>query len=231
MVKNSIKSSLIRKGIVHIEHESQYHLTTAFMRLQEYYESPFDEFRGKFFKHESFFDRYAGSTSNKEFSYFTDWCGFNIPGYIARSFYDKFKDKDMWDKEIQLFEAIIKTIGIEIWSKNRDFYIIGSHKGEDQKQTIRHELAHAYWCLYPEYKKNMHSFLQNEKYITRKQYNNMCHSLKSLGYDTGVYEDEMQAFLSAGNNYEILCKLRPGLGFKRPICFRRYFNKFDKDKA
>jgi len=111
----------IKLNIYHAEYDTLYNLTSSFMRLQEYYESPFKELKGKFFKHETFFDLYTNLNLNKEFTYFTDWCGFNIPGSTAINFYKLFK-KDFWNKEKILFKSLKYTIGSKDWSK---VYIIG----------------------------------------------------------------------------------------------------------
>ena len=73
------------KNIFQVEAESQYDLAMTFIRIQEFYESPFREIRGHDFILEKYMDRYAKEYGN--FTYTTDWNGFNVPGDIVRKFF------------------------------------------------------------------------------------------------------------------------------------------------
>ena len=214
----------IKLNVYHLEYDTQYNLTSSFMRLQEYYESPYEELKGKFFKHETFFDVYTELNHSKEFTYFTDWCGFNIPGLAAKDFYKLFHN-DFWNKERILFESLKNKIGAKNW---RNIYIIGSNKCVEQKETIVHELAHAYWYLYPDYKKEMESYLNDKSLISQNKLDYMFDALKIMGYSTEYFYDEIQAFLATGSKYEISHNLKAGMDFNIPKCFKIYFNKFNK---
>ena len=64
-------------NIILIVFESQLELTKTMLRPQEFYESP--EFKGKAFLLKDFKEWYKTTTPHKDFTYFSDWAGFNIP--------------------------------------------------------------------------------------------------------------------------------------------------------
>ena len=72
-------------GLFYLQFHSKYECASTFMRIQEYYESPHPELRRQILDLESFMDMYAKYNSN--FTYCTDWAGFNIPGYIFGDFF------------------------------------------------------------------------------------------------------------------------------------------------
>ena len=65
---------------------NQYELASTFIRLQEFYESPYKEIKGQYFTLEKYMDRYAKDQEDNKFTYFEDWNGFNVPGNIVLKF-------------------------------------------------------------------------------------------------------------------------------------------------
>jgi len=69
---------------------TQRDVTLTLLRFQEHYESP--KFRGKIFSLEEFKRWYVANSPNGiktgEFTYYTDWNGFNIPSYVLQPFRD-----------------------------------------------------------------------------------------------------------------------------------------------
>lgn len=59
-----IKKTMPLPGVIRLEFKNQYECCSSFMRLQEFYESPFKEIRGRFFKLDQFMDVYAKKQGN-----------------------------------------------------------------------------------------------------------------------------------------------------------------------
>ncbi len=202
-----------------VEAENQYALTSMFVRIQEFYESPFDNIRGKYFSLEEYMDTYA--KENKNFTYFSDWSGFNIPGWSFKMFYDLFK-YDLRDKEVILRQGIQ---GLHLRNPEAKFYVIGSIKG--QKRVVNHELAHAYWYIYPDYQKKMNNMIQqlnSELRISAES------SLIEQGYHKEMIVDEMQAYLSTTKNRSDLLRYFGWDSFKKvkiPSSFKKFFKEFE----
>jgi hypothetical protein len=75
-------------------------------------------------------------------------------------------------------------------------YIIASHLEDDEEErnkTIQHELAHAMYYLYPEYRERCKSLLKD---IPKKERSVVAKELLEMGYCKEVFDDEMQAYFS-----------------------------------
>ena len=154
------------------------------IRIEEFYESPFEEIKGKYFTLDRYMDLYAES-KNGVFSYFTDWAGFNIPGPVLLEWLLTFRH-DLRDKERALLcqvEPVVKA-----WSQT---YLIALE--ESRKDVLDHEIAHALYFLNPDYK-NIQDWLIESipSDIKAKFYN----YLQNAGYDKSVFHDEIQAMIS-----------------------------------
>lgn len=172
-------------NIIHFIFDSQYLLCSAFMRIQEFYESPYNEIKGKFFTAEKYMDLYA-EIHNNEFTYFTDWIGFNIPGHVITNFKNLFSENSLSDKEIFILNELQQFI-----DKNEKFYVIGTFQSGVTK-TIDHEFAHAFYYLDDEYKIACAKIYEQISNKTKAKINN---KFKNYGYTEEVFEDETQAYL------------------------------------
>ncbi len=175
-------------GVLHFKADTQYDIASMFMRMQEFYESNLPGIRGKFFTIEQYMDAYANHFGN--FTYTTDWSGFNVPGNVVDKFFTVFY-KDLTHKE----EALRK----EILSNKSDgdrYYVIGTYKYE----TVDHELAHAFYYLDPNYHDEMLSLVRS---IPTKTKQLMTDVLIKSGYCREVVEDEIQAYLSTDGMLEL----------------------------
>jgi hypothetical protein len=190
---------LIQKtdNIFQIEAETQYLLCMTFIRLQEFYESPFKDIRGRYFTLERYMDRYANENGN--FTYPTDWNGFNVPGNVVRDFFDPYTFNfayDMSKKEYLLYHELLNLdlIGPKSNPKKK-FYLLGTHteKGEEKNEALDHELAHAFWYLDSRYQRAQKENLGTLSKTATVQIHS---ALKWLGYTEEVFQDETQAYLS-----------------------------------
>lgn len=175
----------VTDNIWYLLFENQYKLCSTLMRMQEFYESPLKNIRGKVFTLEQFMDSYAAFRG--DFSYTSDWGGFNVPGNVVRKFFEKFSH-DLLLKEKVLKHALAPLM------KQKKFYVIA---GYERGKVFEHELAHAFYYLRPQYKKDM---LKLEEKISKKKLATIHAKLKKLGYDESVYEDEVQAYLSTSDD-------------------------------
>jgi len=163
--------------------ETQYELCATFLRLQEFYESPNPKFRNKYFELEDYMDWYAKENGN--FTYTSDWGGFNVPGHIVDKFFSLYSGK-LFKKEQKLQDLLHDYL-----FEDKKFYIIGVHG--DEAAALDHEYAHAYYHLYPKYKKTMYTLAGTMPVYFRSAFIDM---LKKKGYCSQVMYDEIQAYLS-----------------------------------
>ena len=193
-----MKMRLVKKAPnVYVAYLStQYELCMTFVRMQEFYESP--EFKGKYFTLEEFMDHWAVNFGGGSFDYTSEWTGFNLPGTIIMDWLREFyyaPGREMRAKEHEFIEKLFTRLNRDK-VKLEDCYIIGvSSDDDDIKNSIDHELAHAFYHLYPKYKKSCDKLLKSDKHKELVKFAKA--ELKDLGYGDNVLLDEVQAFWSA----------------------------------
>lgn len=170
----------IGSNILLLVAKDQYELTSTFVRLQEFYESPYLNIRGQKFTLEEFMDAYA--KDHNGFTYFTDWTGFNVPGHIVNEFYNT--QSLFSKKELNLWRLINSSVDIT----NTKYYIIGVVEGDIA--AIIHEVAHALYYLNPSYNKEIRVLAEGYE---KKNPNKVKKMLKQ-GYDMLFIIDEIQAY-------------------------------------
>lgn len=189
-----IKSKIILPHIYLLTFKTRYELCMSFVRMQEFYESP--KFKGKYFTLEEYIDYWSLEHGKGSFTYPSTWNGFNIPSEVFQKWTKTFQD--LRPREENILESVggllMKEYGC--CRDNEKYYVIAVHE-EDGKGimegAIRHETAHALYCLYPEYKKSCDGLLKN---IPKKQYAVAKKILKGMGYCNTVINDELQAYYS-----------------------------------
>ena len=161
-----------------------------FMRPQEFYESSFEEIIGKQFKVSDFVNIYKQHYGKQQFTYGSDWAGFNIPSNILEECMFNIPEDEInnWDK---LMLSTINTIK-EVEGEH-NYYLLGVD--ELSNRLLEHEFAHAMWFTLPEYKSEM-SKLNDECDPTVKDM--MCKCITEYGYADHVLPDELQAYMSTG---------------------------------
>lgn len=213
-----IKTKLIKisEGIYLCEINNAYDLAMTFCRVQEFYESPFEEIRGKNFNMIEF-QRLYSLKNEGIFTYPNDWVGFNIPSSILNKFY-----KGMWvQSDWNMYDSVFKKIINQI-NQDKPFYLIGAQK-KDQK-TINHELCHAFYNLNSDYKKSVDKLINN---IPRRFLDKMKKVLRKTGYCNKVLRDEIQAYLSCDSPYledNIRCDWEKIIKISKK--FEKHFNEY-----
>jgi len=191
-MSTTIKIKEILPKVLHVIIKDQYKLGMTFVRIQEFYESP--EFKGKYFTLEDYMDWYCGvpTLGNGDFTYPTDWNGMNLPGSVMKQWLNVCADNFDYlrHKEIMLRDAITKHIG-DIDNIDQ-YYIIGTTGSKSA--SMDHEIAHAIYTLYPEYKKSCDSIISKFSTSFKKKLQSVL--IDSGGYCKDVVPDEVQAYLS-----------------------------------
>jgi len=213
-----LKIKEIYPKLYHIEFPNQYLETATFLRIQEFYESSFPEIRGHYFTLEQYMDRYAKFKGN--FTYTTDWSGFNVPGDIFYEFEKLFKlvhSEPLLEKEKELLSKLETAVGHINWILG-DFYIIATHIGN--QSDLKHEVAHGLFYLNYAYRKEMLALIRKNK----DKFKPLKQTLKNMGYASKVVKDEIQAYLSTGCE-----KAFKKLGNPYKKEFKQIFNKYYKE--
>lgn len=168
--------------------DDQYDLGMTFLRYQEYYENPNKKFKNKRFFIVDFMEYYSKKYGNGLFTYPKDFVGFNIPGNVLIECARRIPfDQNKYD------DLMVKLTVPMFQSYKENFYLIGSTN--DNKKVIEHELAHAMWHLYEDYKKEMK---ENISVIPTSTLKTMKKWFKQNMYCSQVYNDEIQAYFSTG---------------------------------
>lgn len=170
--------------IFHFSFDDQYSLTSTFLRFQEHYESPV--FAGKTFTLEEFSDWYATTAVSRTMSYYQDWSGFNFPSYVLHAFQNG-GFHPLSRKEI----ALINTIENRASDKDIDFYVIGTHK-ENDEVVILHEIIHGIYYINKEYAERVNSIVESHDLTNFKS------AIINMGYRNEVLNDECNAYMTTG---------------------------------
>ncbi|MGI0060783.1 MAG: hypothetical protein ACREBJ_13565 [Nitrosotalea sp.] len=170
-------------------------LNTSMVRLQEYYESSFPNIKGHYFTTDDFRTLYKNNNKGK-YTYNEEWGGNNIPGHVIRDFYKTFpaKTRSAFETELKIFLNKRKLFQS---NNHKKFYVIGIP--QNHAVSFSHELAHAFFYIFPTYKKKMLWYME---YMTKKTKKKACKILKKeYGYTDGVLLDELQAYLATETCY------------------------------
>lgn len=207
-MKKKFRIKQIRPGIFLLNFKKQYDLAMHFLRYQEYYESPSRRFRHQSFTLVDFMDWYVKQSGKSTFTYPDDWEGFNLPSHVIPdySYFVRIPDENYYD--IAMYEAWVEC---DRKMKGNDFYLIGC-VGDDENITLKHEIAHGYFYLHKNYRKQMTKLVKELPARVRTKINK---HLKDIGYCKAVYVDETQAYLSEGRAKEWINLLDVGEKFYR----------------
>jgi hypothetical protein len=168
--------------------------------MQEFYESP--KFRGKYFTLEQYMDYWSKEFGNGSFTYPAVWNGFNIPGNVIGQWMAMFKINEglnLREREKNILKQIEKLLKKEKMNLMEEdikrVYVIGTNTEVDDGLTLQHELAHAMYSLYPEYRERCKKILKS---IPNAEYQKSKGKLIAMGYCKKMVDDELQAYFSTG---------------------------------
>lgn len=209
-MKYSVKE--IKENIIAIVIPDDYQRAMLFCRTQEFYESPNEKFRNQQFSIWDYFDWYSKKYGNGCFSYTKDFVGYNFPLIVAKKCYQMNDAETPYDKEM------IKIID-SIFEEGKRKYLIGVDSLKNS--TFDHELAHAFYYVDLNYQKTMDGVVRK---ISKFNYSKFKSNLKTIGYCSSVFKDEIQAYMST----EINKKVTKGILGKKKIhkSFKSIFNQY-----
>ena len=172
----------ISERIYLLEYKDNKDLASSLLRFQEFYESPW--FQGKFFSLSQYKALYIKKFGR--FTYYKDWDGFDIPGWVLKPFYAG-RFNPLTKKE-KLILALFKK-------EKSKFYIIGVSLKKNLhkfKEEIRHELAHAMFYTDRAFKRGILACLGKYDLTSMK-----VAVKKDIDYASRVIPDELQAYIIA----------------------------------
>jgi hypothetical protein len=189
-MKKLFKLKEVKPNIFLLEFSNDYDMCMFFLRYQEFYESPSPKYRGKSFKILDFMRWYSFKFGHGAFTYPIDWSGFNFPDYVVQDAHD-LGIIDFNDYDRQMWEVYQSCK-----NKTKDkFYIIGVVKGNG---ALSHEIAHGFFYLNSQYKKEMTKLV---KALAPEVRNAMNKYLLKVGYTPQVFIDETQANLATSEDF------------------------------
>ena len=218
-MKIEYKIDEVRPSVFAVIVKDHYHRAMLFCRVQEYYESPNPEFRGKNFSIWDYIEWYSREHGDV-FTYTFDWGGFNIPLNVAESCYSKLLKKGEFTPYDLEMNYIVKTIRGMVG--NGKAYIIGAPTTEDE--TFEHEVCHGLYATNKEYKALVDEITET---IEWQDYLKFEGNLLDMGYTAAVIPDEIQAYLSTNYEYTKFSK-----GVSKRKCkalhkeYKKVFNKY-----
>jgi hypothetical protein len=223
-MKIEYKIEEVRPNVFAVIVKDHYHRAMLFCRVQEYYESPNPEFRGKNFSIWDYIEWYS-KEHRDVFTYTFDWGGFNIPLKTAWDCYEKLKEYESpYDS---VMDNIISTIELKMFNKkntrNWNAYIIGADSTESD--TFEHEICHGLYATNKQYKELVDEVTIS---IPFKEYQIFRKNLLDMGYNGIVIDDEIQAYLSTNYDYSKFSK-----GVSRKLCkelhkqYKQIFNLYE----
>ena len=194
LVKGVVKE--IKPRIYCVLVDDDYDRAMLFCRYQEFYESPYKNFRGKPFTWMEYMRFYKTAWKKRTFTYPDDWSGYNIPSNIVEKANDVFYKETEYD---EIMNDIYFHCAIDSQNKNDgtrcDWYLIGA-SSKDLK-TLDHEIAHGLYFTNKDYKKDCKRLIDS---IKPTHYDKLKKKLIKMGYvnDKKIIDDEIQAFMSTG---------------------------------
>jgi len=232
-MKIDYKIEEVRPNVFAVIVKDHYHRAMLFMRVQEFYESPNEDFRGKHFNVWDYIEWYSREHGDV-FTYTYDWGGFNIPLKTAWECYEgsEKNTKKMYDGVRSMpdnwkspYDEVMKNI---IWNiesrmfnkknkRNMNAYIIGAPTTEDE--TFDHEVCHGLYATNKEYQALVDEITET---IEWQDYLKFEGNLLDMGYTAAVIPDEIQAYLST--NYEYT-KFSKGVSKKKCKEFNKQYKK------
>lgn len=153
-------------------------LGRAFVRLQEFYESPSARFCSRYFSLESFKRYYARRWGGGRFTYFRDYQGYNLPGEEVLDWQATFASRETAD-EIRLLQLLGPL-------PDR-FYLIGARTKD--VTTIGHELQHALFHLDPVYRAKVQFVVHMFETAPLRR------ALRKIMYRDSVLDDEVASYV------------------------------------
>lgn len=173
-------------GVIHLVFTHQKDLSFAMCRLEEFYEGPHDNIKGKYFSLETFFDTYCDDSG--DLAYYYSWDGFNVPRSAVNKFEELFSPHGLTRREQLILDEV----------KKHDAQYLIATSISTIESTVDHEVAHALWATNPEYKAACQEALKSMTGVSKRYFTKL---LLSEGYpsDPAIMEDEHHAYIATAS--------------------------------
>lgn len=194
LVKGVVKE--VKPRIYCVTIDDDYDRAMLFCRYQEFYESPYKQFRGKPFTWMEYMRFYKTFWKKRVFTYPEDWSGYNIPSHILQQANHMFCNETEYDHIMNdIYFHCINDVTMKNEGRKADWYLIGA-SSKDLK-TMDHEIAHGLYFTNKGYKRDVNRLI---KTIKPSHYERLKKILIKMGYvnDKKIINDEIQAFMSTG---------------------------------
>lgn len=193
---------------VWVSADSQKELSETFIRFQEYYESPNENFKGKIFTIGQVKNWYSITYGADTYS--DDWVGFNFPSSVLIPF-----KQGLFDPLTSQEQELLNFFKY----RNDLFYIIGAQNSA----VLRHELAHALYSHNKKYAQRVDCLckLHHKDLLKIKKY------ILDKGYHADVLNDELQAYIT-DNDDDFIIKNTTKLVINN---FNKTYEKYSKEKV
>jgi hypothetical protein len=212
----TVKITRPHRDVAHMRFSDQDALCRTFIRLQEFYESPYPEIRGNYFTLDEYKKLYVRD-HGKPFSYFKDWHGFNVPGRIVRAFAKMFAH-DLTPQE----SIIVRLPPMD--------YLIGTW----QDAEFTHELAHAMYALSRRYRERVLRLVKELWLERTSDYTAFVKWLDKEGYTKEVIIDEIGAYFSTNEMQDFTAHFPPTRAvslYRAAKPFRALYAELTKTKS
>ena len=216
LVKGEVKQVFPKIFCVTVDND--YDRAMLFCRYQEFYESPYKQFRGKHFSWAQYMRHYKDQWKKDTFTYPIDWSGYNIPSNIVEKGVDTFNKETEYDVIMNDIYYFCENYPLRLGESRGTWYLIGASSKD--LRTMDHEIAHGLYFTNKNYRLQMLVLLTS---IPKKTMDKIDKKLIKMGYvnDRKILDDEAQAFLSTG--------LYNGLDIKEIKKYEKPFIKIFKE--
>lgn len=171
-------------NIFQVTGNTQEILAKTFIRFNAYLDSA--GFKGKVFTLDEFKKWYA---DGGKFTYYSDFKGFNVPDHVFEIF-ERGKFNPLSTEEKWLLDKVKGSA--------KPFYVIGYVDVPSEKVTKKHELAHTFYYLQPQYKQEVDAILSRmNKALGVSDTDRLNDFMRDSTYEKSSWPDEMQAYLIA----------------------------------
>jgi hypothetical protein len=106
-----------------LEINDRYDRGMLFSKYQEFYESPYDELKGKPFDLCYLMKVYKTKNDQTLFTYTDDWSGYNIPSYSLKECFQINQEHNI---SMNLYDKVMLDIYNKITEEEKEFYLIGT---------------------------------------------------------------------------------------------------------
>mmetsp|Transcript_68824 Transcript_68824/g.113916 ORF Transcript_68824/g.113916 Transcript_68824/m.113916 type:complete len:452 (-) Transcript_68824:72-1427(-) len=180
--------SHLGQNIFLVEFTHQLVMASTMLRLQEHYECPNAELRGRCFSLNEYKSWEREHNPQQGFTYYATWPGFNVPGSVVR---EALQEGDLLPREQALKQLLGEALSLP------NFYLVGTLRGDTS--TLYHEVCHAMFEVNTAYRSDVDSELAT---IQGKLMRSMKAHLVSDHYADveRILQDEVHAYLSEGDD-------------------------------